>query len=194
MSDDASNPYAAPASVESPAVPVTDAGLEYVSASAGLRFANLIVDQITAIALIFVAGFVYAIVSDGVEENAIFFRLVGYGVFFGYYVLMESVFGRTVGKFVTGTKVVDWNDEKPSFGRICIRSLCRFIPFEAFSFLGQSASGWHDSISKTHVVKVTPVQRVQPVIAPVVPGKPPVYRQPLPPVKTPSPPSPPSWE
>jgi hypothetical protein len=34
-----------------------------------------------------------------------------------------------------------------------IRTICRFIPFEAFSFFGQK--GWHDSISGTNVVKTT---------------------------------------
>ena len=34
------------------------------------------------------------------------------------------------------------------------RSFSRMIPFEAFSFLGSEARGWHDTISKTYVVDI----------------------------------------
>jgi len=42
---------------------------------------------------------------------------------------------------------------KPSFGLILGRSLSRIIPFDALSFLGANAIGWHDTISKTRVIK-----------------------------------------
>lgn len=32
------------------------------------------------------------------------------------------------------------------------RNFSRLIPFDAFSFIGDSSYGWHDSISKTYVV------------------------------------------
>jgi len=37
---------------------------------------------------------------------------------------------------------------------IVIRSLCRFIPLEAFSFLFNDGSGWHDTISSTKVINI----------------------------------------
>ncbi|MCY1461177.1 hypothetical protein D9M71_788050 [compost metagenome] len=42
---------------------------------------------------------------------------------------------------------------RPNFKAICIRTLCRLIPFDALSFLGKSERIWHDSISKTFVVE-----------------------------------------
>jgi hypothetical protein len=42
---------------------------------------------------------------------------------------------------------------RPPFGTMVLRSLCRLIPFEPFSFLGSDARGWHDSITKTRVVR-----------------------------------------
>ncbi|WP_462319563.1 hypothetical protein [Marinilabilia sp.] len=42
--------------------------------------------------------------------------------------------------------------ESPGFRTILIRSLCRFIPFDALSFLGGEESGWHDRISGTRVI------------------------------------------
>ena len=68
----------------------------------------------------------------------------------------EAVFQRSPGKFLTGTKVVNESGGKPTFGQILGRSLCRFIPFEAFSFLFGDSSrvvGWHDKFSGTLVVK-----------------------------------------
>ncbi|MBZ4036204.1 RDD family protein [Flavobacterium sp. 17A] len=70
-----------------------------------------------------------------------------------YYLFFESLFGRTIGKIITGSIVVDENGIKPSFKIICLRTLCRLIPFEAFSFLSKSARFWHDSFSKTYVVE-----------------------------------------
>lgn len=67
-----------------------------------------------------------------------------------YYSFSEGIFGRSLGKFITGTIVVDENGQKPSFGTIFKRTLCRLIPFDALSFLG--SRGWHDSISDTYVV------------------------------------------
>ena len=68
--------------------------------------------------------------------------------------ILEGLTQRTIGKLITRTKVVMENGEKPSSEAIIIRSLCRMIPFDAFSFLGDPSRGWHDTISKTYVVDV----------------------------------------
>ena len=70
-----------------------------------------------------------------------------------YYSVFEATTGRTVGKFITKTKVVNEKGEKPNFGMTLIRSLCRYIPFEPLSFLGSDNSGWHDKLSKTKVIE-----------------------------------------
>ena len=64
----------------------------------------------------------------------------------------ESLSGRTLGKLITGTIVVNENGKKPDFGTVFKRSLCRLIPFNAISFLFNPGLGWHDSISDTYVV------------------------------------------
>jgi len=51
-----------------------------------------------------------------------------------------------------GTIVVDERGNKISFGKAALRSLCRIIPFEAFSFLGEEGRGWHDTITNTYVI------------------------------------------
>lgn len=70
-----------------------------------------------------------------------------------YYTVLEATTGKSLGKFITKTNVVDAQGNKPSVETILIRSLCRNIPLNAFSFLGEDSRGWHDSISKTRVVK-----------------------------------------
>ncbi|UKJ06266.1 RDD family protein [Solitalea lacus] len=83
------------------------------------------------------------------------FSIINFAVTLLYYLVCESVFGQTVGKFVTRTHVVDDYGNKPGFLRILARTLCRAIPLEALSFLF-TPIGWHDSISKTYVVRKQP--------------------------------------
>lgn len=77
---------------------------------------------------------------------------LGLTLMLAYYCFFEGVWARTPGKLVFGTMVVSQQGDKPVFGRIVGRTLCRFIPFDALSFFGEA--GWHDSIPKTQVVLV----------------------------------------
>lgn len=70
---------------------------------------------------------------------------------FIYYPLFEKIFGGTPGKFLTNSTVINPKSEKISTENALERTLYRHIPFEIFSFLGRK--GWHDSLSKTYVVK-----------------------------------------
>jgi uncharacterized RDD family membrane protein YckC len=129
--------------------------------SSGRRFLNSIIDLIAFVLFLvgfrILVGFITTLLGldsfrvwmDGTGEfvwDVIFF--IGLLL---YYALLEGFFGRTVGKIVTGTIVVDANGKQPSFGTICKRTLCRLIPFDSYSFLG-SSRGWHDSNSDTYVV------------------------------------------
>jgi len=72
----------------------------------------------------------------------------------GYYILMEYFIGKTVGKYITKSKVVNYDGSKISFRTAIIRNLCRWIPFEFMSLaLGNDAKAWHDTLSKTQVVE-----------------------------------------
>ena len=61
--------------------------------------------------------------------------------------------GKTVGKFITKTRVVKADGSNPKPLDYLGRSFSRIIPFEALSFLGSEGRGWHDTISKTYVVE-----------------------------------------
>lgn len=81
--------------------------------------------------------------------------LVGGLAYVGYYFIFELAFGQTVGKMLTGTKVVGVDGEKPTVPALIGRSLARYIPFEPLSFLfygSYPTKGWHDRVSGTLVV------------------------------------------
>jgi hypothetical protein len=68
-----------------------------------------------------------------------------------YYPFFERVLGATPAKYLTSTCVADEFGNKPGFGTIFLRTICRFIPFDAVSFLGDR--GWHDSLSNTYLLE-----------------------------------------
>lgn len=129
----------------------------------GVRLANHILDFlfIMALNIVFLVflGFIAAVVGESMLEfltnsGSLIFYMIGFMISIFYYTTLEALTGRTMAKFITRTKVVAENGEKATFDAIVLRSLCRFIPFDAFSFLNDDARGWHDTMSKTRVISV----------------------------------------
>lgn len=127
-----------------------------VQAGWGRRLVNLLVDYLAIFAVFFGLGVTLALLgqADALDklEDDLLSRVLFIVVSLVYYTLMEGLFGRTFGKMLTGTRVVTDEGTHPSFGTIVKRSLWRFVPFDALSFLGD-AYGWHDSRSDTQVVR-----------------------------------------
>lgn len=75
-----------------------------------------------------------------------------FGMVFVYYTFFESIFGRTPGKWLSYSKVVNQEGRKPFFGWIIIRSLTRITVIDLFfiPFLGKPL---HDYLSRTVVVE-----------------------------------------
>jgi uncharacterized RDD family membrane protein YckC len=132
-------------------------------ASHGQRFINYIIDAAIVYSLIFGLSFTMVLIADfpgatsllewlensnGLEEYLVYFLIM-----IPYFTLMESIFSKSFGKFITKTIVVLEDGSKPESGIILKRTLCRIIPFDALSFLGSPSRGWHDSIANTYVVK-----------------------------------------
>jgi uncharacterized RDD family membrane protein YckC len=162
MNQFAENPYASPAIPADLAVQPHEINL----ASQNRRFVNFIVDnivlQIVVQASGFLMGMVYAIVKVSAggqitQEDVATMQIVGFfwGIASGlaYYILMEWLFQRTIAKFLTGTIVVNQDGQRPTLKQVLGRSFARFIPFEPFSFFGAKPIGWHDSLSKTLVIR-----------------------------------------
>jgi uncharacterized RDD family membrane protein YckC len=134
-------------------------------ASSGKRFINWLVDKI--ISYLLVLGLVMAI-GLGLEfsesgstayfaaledVNPIIDRLLTLLLSLPYFMIMELLTGKTIGKLLTGTVVVDRYGNKPQNSDIIKRSFARLIPFDALSFLGTIPRGWHDTLSDTYVVE-----------------------------------------
>ena len=114
----------------------------------GIRFANFLIDLVIWVILATIlSSLLYA-----VNDTQWFISVIIIGSYIGYYALMEIKFQKTIGKFVTKTKVVKVNGEKPTSSDIFSRTLCRLIPFDKVSFLFMK-NGFHDILSKTKVVK-----------------------------------------
>ena len=87
------------------------------------------------------------------NQNDPYVKLYTAIIYVLYCFLMEVFFNKTIGKFVTGTKVKHENAfDNPSKLKIFIRNLCRLIPFDGLSFISAKPRGWHDSLSKTVVI------------------------------------------
>lgn len=69
-----------------------------------------------------------------------------------YYLGLEMVFGRTIGKLLTRTKVVDADGGKPMLRQIFARTLLRLIPAEAAFIVFGRPTTVHDLLSDTRVV------------------------------------------
>lgn len=129
---------------------------ELEAAGLGSRIINYLFDLLGIGLFTFVIGTVLSILGLEkilLETNNL---LMGFLIATTYYSVLEGLTSRTLGKFITGTYVVTDEGLKPSFPTILGRTLCRFIPFEALTFLISSV-GFHDRLSHTRVVKDQPV-------------------------------------
>jgi uncharacterized RDD family membrane protein YckC len=124
--------------------------------NSGIRFLNFLIDFIVIMILALIIGFIIGLFVHPTDQGLI--QIIGYililGTFIGYYAIMEIKFQKTLGKFVTKTKVVKMDGEKPENGDIITRTFCRLIPFDRISFIF-TKNGFHDFLSKTKVIKDT---------------------------------------
>jgi uncharacterized RDD family membrane protein YckC/type II secretory pathway pseudopilin PulG len=114
------------------------------------RFIHNFVDSIAMYIFAFAVGYIF-MVALGEDIGA----MIGLIAFFAYHLIFEFLFQQTIGKMFTGTKVVSLTGDKPSFLALVGRTLARYIPLEALSFLFYGAyptKGWHDRLSGTLVV------------------------------------------
>lgn len=132
-----------------------------VLASTGKRFLNYLIDVIlfyVVIVFILAGLFIsegYAYRSNTDFSSQLLERLVAIALFAGFYFLSEIIFkGRTIGKFITGTKAVNQDGSEMEPKTILLRSLSRVVPFEPFSGLGNPCRPWHDKWTGTYVIDV----------------------------------------
>lgn len=127
---------------------------DFKKVSSLTRFIHLIVDTIAFFILTMIFAFIFGLFIHPTDQNKMTFMgylMLAFG-FFGYYVFMETTYQKTIGKFMTKTKVANTNGTRPELGDIVRRTFCRLIPFDRISFLF-TQNGFHDRFSNTTIIK-----------------------------------------
>ncbi|KAB1230305.1 RDD family protein [Chryseobacterium viscerum] len=130
------------------------------------RFANLLIDRLVIVLIFLVYGFISSIIYE-LTGNYFFVNiaykmsevdrltdiLITSTVYFIYTLLIEYFTkGRSIGKYITGSKVICIDGTEPTFNDYLIRNISRIVPFDVLSFLGEN--GWHDKWSETRVINI----------------------------------------
>jgi uncharacterized RDD family membrane protein YckC len=130
---------------------------QFVHANSGKRLANFLIDRVVFMGLALIVGILLGIfypesVSGLEHVNQLLDIIVTYFFYALYMSFIEAVTkGRSIGKFITGTKAVNEDGTDISVGTAFIRSFCRF-PIEQLSGLGKPCYPWHDQWSNTYVI------------------------------------------
>lgn len=124
--------------------------INLVPVSAGIRFADYLIDMVIFYILFVVVLLVLrSFISD---SDGILLYIISYTLFVTYYTLIEGATnGRSVGKLITGSKAVKEDGTAITWNDALLRSLTRIVPFEPFSAFGSNP--WHDRWTHTKVVK-----------------------------------------
>ncbi len=137
---------------------------EIKNASYPKRALNYCIDSICILLLIFIATTITGIVIiffkmmlhiyhiASLQTTTSIFLIEAGLVALGYYIYFEVNGGKTIGKFLSSTKVVMQDGSPLTFRATLKRSIVRFMPFEEWSFVGSDHLFLHDKWSKTKVV------------------------------------------
>ena len=125
----------------------------------GTRVLNFLIDTI----IIFFISYLISKINHWYAEQ---YKIAGYtypfyynfgtiffAVLFVYYTLMEILFARTFGKFLSYSKVVNAQGKRPNIIQILIRSVIRLTIIDMF-FIPFLDKTLHDYLSKTNVVEI----------------------------------------
>lgn len=116
--------------------------------SAIVRFLNFAIDSVVFGFFVFGMATLF---QEQVSQDV--FRSICILCYFLYFFLMESIFGKTIGKIFTKTIVVTKDHyQKPSIIQVFIRTISRLIPFYFLSYL-VTGKGMHDHFSKTILIQ-----------------------------------------
>lgn len=134
-------------------------------ANTGIRFANFLIDTIFYYGIMLLVGVAMGIIVEStggniessfiVQEDAASISLqylLSFASYLGVFTLLEGAArGKSLGKLITGTRALKIDGSDLTWKDALMRSLCRIVPFEAFSAFG--GNPWHDRWTDTFVVK-----------------------------------------
>lgn len=114
------------------------------------RFINLLVD-VYGIQIAFRVFYALYVEENPQGWDNVMVNIYAVLICLVVYFVSEFYTGKTLGKLITGTKVISTDDDKPTTQQILYRTLSRIVPFEPFSMFF-SNTAWHDDWSDTVVV------------------------------------------
>jgi uncharacterized RDD family membrane protein YckC len=111
-----------------------------------IRLYNFLIDSAVFIIVVILFSM---LLNDHIVQKDLKYIIIL--VYYLYYFIMEWTTGQTVGKIITKSKVVSSDThQKPRVFNILIRTLCRLIPFDFFTYIF-IPMGIHDRVSKTEL-------------------------------------------
>ena len=136
--------------------------IQLVPANLGKRLTNYLIDVIVfsflvSFLLVLVAP-AYPLASKLTNKQPIgLMDQLMVSFLYGLYMsVMEAVLkGKTIGKYITGTRAVSKNGLSINAQTAFVRGLIRLIPFEQLSAISFPPYPWHDRWSKSIVVDET---------------------------------------
>lgn len=135
-----------------------EAAARYRSKIVARRWLSTIADLI---GLLIICGAIGALLGDrrGLLTNVLLTAVV-----FGYYVVFETLFGRTLGKFITGLIVVNEQGSVPNLWQVVVRTATRLvevnpvllggIPAGIIADQSRCRQRWGDMLAHTYVIFV----------------------------------------
>ncbi|GAB4013630.1 hypothetical protein GCM10028808_33320 [Spirosoma migulaei] len=125
------------------------------------RLANLLIDTVFFYIIFGTLGTAIALISpeflDSLSRiHPILNQVLSSLLFVIYYLAFEIWLGKTPGKIITKTKVVDQEGNKPDVKTCLGRNFARLIPFDGLTFFQAAPIGMHDRMSHTMVVDDLP--------------------------------------
>jgi uncharacterized RDD family membrane protein YckC len=133
----------------------------YERSSAGKRLANYFIDLVLFYVLLFMLGFILALVSPtfvGIVTNqrsdfGLLDRFITLLLYAVYMSVIEALFhGKSLGKLITQTKAVNLDGSQISTAKAFERGFSRAVPFCVFSALGNPSNPWQDRWTNTMVI------------------------------------------
>lgn len=128
-----------------------------IPASQPKRYLNFLIDLLFQLIISYFLTFLYIIILHKIPQinfiSIIYYSILNFVIFILYYTLSEGFWGKSPAKFITHTRVLRENGQSLTLYIILLRTLCRCIPFDSFSFLfSKNPKGWHDSLPKIIVI------------------------------------------
>lgn len=128
---------------------------EFTDAVNGKRFGNYLLDIIAFYLFAMLLGVLAGALgmADAIlNMNEYVFGILLIIIY--YFGIEAATGGRSVGKYITKTKVIMEDGSTPGVHVFFLRTLCRLIPFDSFSIFFNGNRCWHDTITKTRVVNL----------------------------------------